>query len=118
MVMEEVELVRAACCVAGVDGEVTERERAVLQRLAERAGIGAASLKAMMDLAKTDEHFRDDQLEMVHADPAKSFETLYRVARIEREVPREECDLLIRFGHKLGLDLDAMNGVIKRVHGE
>lgn len=118
MVMEDVELLRAACCIAGADGEISARERETLENMAERVGVGTASLRAMMDLAKTDKRFHSDQLEMVHSDPERSFETLYRVARLEREVPAEERELLVRFGRKLGLRSEGMNEIIRRVHGK
>jgi len=55
--MRQVELLRAACCVAGVDGHASDAEQLILQRLADEAGVGAASLSAMIELAETDEQF-------------------------------------------------------------
>lgn len=114
--MEELELLRAACCIAGADGTISDRERESLQKMATEVGVGAASFRAMTELAETDPKFREDQLGMVHANPERSFETLYRISRRDPEVPAAERDLLIRFGRKLGLDLDEMNEVIRRVH--
>ena len=42
--MFKVELLRAACCVAGIDGEIDEAEFAVLKKLADDVGVGDASL--------------------------------------------------------------------------
>ena len=36
--MQEVEVLRAACCVAGIDGEVTENELVMINQLAAKAG--------------------------------------------------------------------------------
>ena len=38
MGIDELQILRAACCVAGLDGEIDERERAALHVLVERAG--------------------------------------------------------------------------------
>ena len=38
--MQEVEVLRAACCVAGIDGEVTENELVMINELAAKAGVG------------------------------------------------------------------------------
>jgi uncharacterized membrane protein YebE (DUF533 family) len=117
MLMKELELLRAACCVAGADGSVSDREREVIQRMATRVGVGAASLRAMLDMATHDERFRADQLELIHHEPERAFEMLYKMARLEAEVPEAERDLLTRFGRKLGLSVESMNEVIRRAHG-
>ena len=116
MLIQRVEILKAACCIAGADGEISRLEEESLKKMAEEIGVGAASLNAMMDLAVTDESFRDNQLRMVHKDPAAVFETLYRMARLDPDVPTPERDLLIRFGRKLGLETDQMNEVIRRAH--
>jgi hypothetical protein len=116
MAMQELELLRAACCIAGVDGEINEPEKAVLGALAKRVGVGAASLRAMMELATTDAKFRDDQIGLVHSDPRRSFETLYRMARVDPDVGEAQRSLLTRFGRRLGLSVEEMNEVITRAH--
>lgn len=117
MLIERVEILKAACCIAGADGEISQRERESLKKMADEIGVGAASLDAMMDLAITDEKFRGSQLRMVHKDPAGVFETLYRMARLDPDVPTPERKLLTHFGRKLGLDTDQMNEIIRRAHG-
>jgi len=117
LLMEQVEILRAACCVAAADGEISEREQETLQEMATQLGVGAASLKAMQDLALNDQHFRDNQLKMLHKDPADAFATLYKIARLEREVPDAERKMLIHFGQRLGLENEQMNEIIKNVHG-
>jgi tellurite resistance protein len=116
--MEQVEILRAACCVAAADGEISERERENLTEMANHIGVGTASLKAMMDLALGDKKFHEAQLKMLHKDPREAFATLYRVARLEREVPQDEREVLIQFGRRLGLESDDMNEVIQSVHGK
>lgn len=116
MLIERVEILKAACCIAGADGEISQRERESLIKMADEIGVGAASLDAMMDLAITDESFRDSQLRMVHKAPAQVFETLYRMARLDPDVPTPERKLLIRFGRKLGLETEQMNEIIRNAH--
>ncbi len=118
MLMERVEILKAACCIAGADGEISERELATLKKMASDVGVGTASLEAMMDLALTDPKFRDAQLRLIHKDPAGSFETLYRITRVDPEVPSTERDLLMLFGKKLGLETAEMNEIIRRAHGK
>lgn len=116
--MEQVELLRAACCVAAADGEISEKERENLASIAARLGVGAASLKAMTELALTDEKFRESQLRMLQSDPREAFATLYKIARLERELPQAERDMLVHFGKRLGLAADDMNEIIRAIHAK
>lgn len=116
LLMEQVEILRAACCIAAADGDISAKEQTTLEEMAGRLGVGTASLKAMIELALNDQKFRDSQLKMLHKDPSEAFATLYKVARLEREVPDEEREMLVHFGRRLGLKSDEMNAVIKRVH--
>lgn len=118
LLMEQVEILRAACCVAAADGDISDKEQASLEEMAGRLGVGAASLKAMIELALHDQKFRDSQLRMLHKDPRGAFATLYKIARLEHEVPDEEREMLVHFGRRLGLKSDEMNEVIQSVHGK
>ncbi len=102
--MKDLELLRAACCVAGLDGEVGEDERAAIEILQERAGVGAASLAAMLDIARTDSEFYEEQFELLLSDPEHAIKTLWKVAAIDGRVSTDEAVILRYFGHKLGLD--------------
>ena len=60
MVMDPVEILRAACCIAGLDEHVAASERPVLDELSRRR-VGKASLDAMVGRAKRDTDFYEQQ---------------------------------------------------------
>ena len=66
--LHKVELLRAACCMAGLDGTIGDAELAIIQKLATDAGVGAASLKAMMDRAKSDPSYYEQQFRFLRGD--------------------------------------------------
>lgn len=101
--MSDLEVLRAACCVAGADGKVDEHERRVIERLAEKAGVGKASLKAMIDMAETDPEFHKNQLGILRTDPGRAVRRLYLTAAINGQVTQQEESLLEHFGRRLGL---------------
>lgn len=102
--MKDLELLRAACCIAGLDGEVGEEERAAIETLQERAGVGAASLAAMLDIARTDSEFYEEQFDMLLSDPEHAIKTLWKVAAVDGRVSTDERVILRYFGRKLGLE--------------
>jgi tellurite resistance protein len=99
--MKQVALLRAACCVAGVDGHASEAEQKVLQRLATEAGVGAASLTAMIELAETDKHFYEDQFRVLQADPQEAMQILFRVSLADGSLLKDEALVLKRLSKKL-----------------
>lgn len=103
MSMSDLELLRAACCVAGTDGSVSDRERRFIQRLAEKAGVGAASLKAMIEMAEVDQDFHRDQFGTLKQNPHGAIRRLYVVAAADGSVGEEELGVLQHFGRRLGL---------------
>ena len=67
--LSDMEILKAACCVAGLDGQVCEKELPILKQLAERVGVGKASLEAMMDRAVSDRGFYEEQLSFLSSSP-------------------------------------------------
>ena len=55
--MRQVAILRAACCVAGADGHTSDAEQRVVKRLADEAGVGDASLEAMIERFPKDLEF-------------------------------------------------------------
>ncbi|MEL6329059.1 MAG: hypothetical protein AAFR38_05320 [Planctomycetota bacterium] len=102
--MQQVELLRAACCIVAADGEVTPNEQTAIDRLADRCGAGAASVRAMLDLAASDPKFVDRQLKLVGADGEKIIRMLCKIAMIDGKVAPEEREMLDRFADKAGVD--------------
>lgn len=101
--MRDVEVLRAACCVAGLDGEVTENERAVLDRLADNAGVGRVSLEAMIDRARRDQEFYKEQFRVLKADPGETIKALIEVARADGDEHVNERVVIGHFAERLGL---------------
>lgn len=106
MPMKEVEVLRAACCVAGIDGDVCDNEHPLLQRLATAAGVGKASLNAMIDRAKSDSSFFQKQFDIFKTDPEETIKMLFRVAIADGVLARSERVVLQHFATKLGMTDD------------
>lgn len=106
MAMQGVEVLRAACCVAGIDGEVCDHEHPLLQRLADAAGVGSVSLNAMIDRAKSDPSFFEQQFEIFKTDPEDTMKMLFRIAIADGVLARSERVVLQHFATKLGMTED------------
>lgn len=111
MIMLDVEILRAACCLAGIDREISDAERRVLTELAATAGVGQASFEAMMARARRDPEFYKDQFKLTQKDPEKAIMALLRVAFADGRLGNRERQLVVHFAEKVKLDrgrLDAM----------
>jgi tellurite resistance protein len=103
MPMSDVEVLRAACCVAGLDGKVTAEEQSLLQKLADKAGVGEVSLRAMTERAKGDHNFYQEQFRILHAEPNETMRTLLGVAVVDGSLSPDERVILQFFAERLGL---------------
>lgn len=103
MPMQDVEVLRAACCVAGIDRNVCEREHPLLKRLAAAAGVGMTSLNAMIERAKTDSGFFEKQFDIFKSDSEATMKTLFRVAVADGVLTQSERVVLQHFAAKLGM---------------
>lgn len=112
MLMEEVELLRAACCIAGLDGRVSEPELRIIEKLADRVGVGSMSLKTMLELGRTDPDFYEQQLHMVQHDPVRTMRTLLRVAAADGAVTTNERVILNYFTEKIGLGRERFDAIV------
>lgn len=101
--LNKVEVLRAACCVAGLDGTISEKEMALLQSLATDAGVGAASFKAMRDRATSDRNYYEQQFRFLRGDPVESMKTMLRIAVADGALHPNERVVLDVFSKKLGL---------------
>ncbi len=104
MSMTQVEVLRAACCIAGLDGRVCDAEHPLIKRLAEGAGVGAASLNAMITRAERDRNFYEEQFDLLKGEPEETMKTLFRVAVADGDVTQEERIVLRHFAKALGLN--------------
>ena len=103
MTMAQVEVLRAACCVAGADKTVCEAEMTLLERLADDVGVGSVSLEAMIERGRDDPDFFEAQFRILSADPEATMKTLFKVAMADREVTGEEREMLRAFANRLGM---------------
>ncbi len=99
--MENAELLRAAIAMAVADGKVSRSEMGVVEGLARRAGVGAATIEAMFDAAARDETFADNLLLQPKDRAVKAVELLVGLARIDGEISSEERELIVRIADSL-----------------
>ncbi len=116
--MTDLELLTAACCVAGLDGQVCEKELPILKQLAERAGVGKASLEAMMDRAVSDQSFYEQQLEIVTRTPDRTLKMLFLIAVSDEELGVPERVILHYFADKLEISQDRFNQILAAAEKE
>jgi len=113
MATPKVEVLRAACCVAGVDGEICDREHPMLERLAEEAGVGRASLNAMVERARTDRYFFEEQFDALTADADETIKTLFHVALVDGDLESQERIVIQHFADKLGMSSDRFEQLLQ-----
>lgn len=107
MSITDVEVLRAACCIAGFDGIITPGEQAIVQKLADKAGVGSVSLKAMCDRAKSDRNFYKEQFRLLHADPVSTMTIVMGVAIVDGVLKDDELGILKQFAERLGMKSEA-----------
>lgn len=111
-VMKNVEVLRAACCIAGLDKQIDPQELKILQKLANHAGVGKASLEAMMNRARDDETFHQEQFEIIQADPDRTMKAMFIVAIADKVLTKDERVVLYQFSKKLGMSNDRYNQLL------
>ncbi|MGM0486044.1 MAG: hypothetical protein ACQESR_04690 [Planctomycetota bacterium] len=99
--MQKVEVLRAACCVAGADGETTTEERKILKHLADDVGVGEVSLGAMIERAETDKEFEKEQFQVLKADPHVTMQVLFRIAVTDAKLHGDELTVLKKLARRL-----------------
>ena len=112
MSMHDVEILRAACCVAGLDEKITDDERAILQRLADHAGVGKVSLTAIIERGRTDPFFFEKQFEILKTDPTSTLSTLIDVACADGQILDAQRVVLQHFADALGLPDDKFQSLL------
>jgi len=113
-VMYKVEILRAACCVAGADGEATKDELRLLMQLADQIGVGQASLQAMVDRSLKDREFWEEQFLLLKTKPEETLKILLKIAMSDRELQDAECTMLREFAKRLGLASDRFDRVLQQ----
>ena len=99
--MVKVQVLRAACCVAGVDGLADPVEQKIIDTLAAEVGVGAASLEAMLQRATTEPDYVEDQFRVLKADPKETMGLLFSVAIADKKIEEHELTVLKKLAKKL-----------------
>jgi len=110
---EEVEILRACCCVAGANRNTCSEERKVLQGLAKKIGVGSASLNAMMERSESDPEFHQRQFAILKSEPTQTMATLLRVAVSDNHIDDEEIRVIHGLAKNLGVPEDTVNQLIQ-----
>ena len=113
--MFKVDVLRAACCVAGIDGEVNDSETKVLEKLASEVGVGSASLQAMISRGKTDPDFHKEQFRILKANPQETMAMLLEVALADGSCSEDECGVLKALSEKLEVSSEVFDQLISKV---
>lgn len=114
MSIDDVQILRAACCIAGLDRKVCDKEHPFLQRLAQKAGVGAMSLDAMIHMAENNSEFYEEQLEYAVKDPEMTIRMLFAVAAADGRFTSEERIILHHFAMKVGMSDEEYEALIAR----
>lgn len=114
MSITEAQLVRAACCIAGLDENVCEKERPLLEKLARGAGVGQASLEAMIDRARNDQDFYREQFSVLKPEPDRAIRVLVQVAMADGQITQEERVILHHFAERLEVDDEKFNRLLEK----
>ena len=112
MSTKEVEILRAACCIAGLDGEICESEERLLRELQEQAGVGEASFGAMLERARTDDDYHKDVLNVLRADTERVMKIMIEVARADGDISINERAIIRHLGEKIGADLESLDDLL------
>ena len=99
--MRQVAILRAACCVAGADGHTSDAEQRIVKRLADEAGVGDASLEAMIERAETDKEFYLEQFRVLKSDQKETMQLLFRVAVADLALHKDEAFVLQQLSLRL-----------------
>jgi tellurite resistance protein len=110
--MHDLEVLRAACCVAGRGGAVSGREARLIRELADRAGVGDVSLQAMIERAEQDPDFHREHFEILKTEPERTIRVLAAVAAADGSVSAEQRVLVGRFAAKLGMTDEELDRIL------
>ena len=104
--MEQLELLKAAIAIAVADGKIKRSEMGVVEGLALKAGVGKATIDAMMEAASRDETFADEVMIMDRDKAKVAVRLLVAQAKIDGEISSEEREVIIRIADSLNISGD------------
>ena len=112
---QRIDLLRAACCVANADGNASEPEIAWVGKLIKEVGVGRASVQAMMERAKIDPAFCEDQFKILKSDPSDAMLFLLQVAMADGKLTEGEVRVLQTLANNLEVPADVFDKLISQV---
>ena len=115
--MVKVQVLRAACCVAGADGLTEPAERAIVEKLAKEVGVGDASIQAMLERATTEPDYVKDQFRVLKAEPENTMRLLISVAASDQQLEDAELAVLRQLGDQLGMESTKLDQLIEEAQG-
>lgn len=114
---EKLEILRAVVCVAGSDGEVSDSERQLIDKLCDEIGVGQASREAMIDRAVSDSDFHEQMFRVLKTEPDQTMLTVFHVAMVDGKLEDRELFVLKNYALKLGLDESTFENLVKKAQG-
>ena len=112
---QRVDVLRAACCVAGIDANTTGQERSLIDKLAKDVGCGTASVDAMIARAESDDEFHKQQFTVLKADPQETIAILIEVAMTDGGISKAESKVLKELGQALEIPVDVFDQLMSKV---
>lgn len=112
--IQRVELLRAACCVAAADGEITDGELVLLRRLAADVGVGRASFQAMLERASRDSDFSKSQFVIFNENRSECIAALMEIAVSDGTICQQEEEVLRTLASNLKVSDEAFEQVLQQ----
>ena len=109
-----IEILKAACCVAGIDGEISQGEHPLLKRMARAAGVGSQWLNATLERALNDPLYYERRFHLLRADPEETMAVLFEVALADEHFSLPERIILQNFAEKIGMDRERYEELLQR----
>ncbi|MEE2643065.1 MAG: hypothetical protein VX768_20725 [Planctomycetota bacterium] len=111
---EKLEILRAAVSVVAIDGEVSEQERALIDKLATEIGVGQASRQAMIARGTSDPEFCEEMFRVLKTDPGETMMTLFHAAMVDGVLDESEVKVLWHFAAKLGMQENTFSALVEK----
>lgn len=114
--MQRVDVLRAACCVAGSDGSLADQEIGLVKKLAREVGVGQASLSAMIERSIRDENFHQEQFKILKENPQQCLATVLEVAMADGVVSETEQAILRSLADNLQVPTEVFDQLMANVN--
>ncbi len=100
---ESFELLKAVIALAISDGRISGREKGLIKALAGKAGVGGASLDAMIGQASQDTSARQALFDRAMKNPEQAMQLMVAAANVDGHISEEERELLVEVSTILGV---------------